>query len=117
MRHHHNDLFVCECGNRSLNYWGLVKTHQKECDKGSLGQEYTIVQQTVIPVEQVLDKAQQVRAEKLRVAEEERETKRKEKARLRGVRKAKSIKKRKDKAQKKGGEEKRTTVATGTGQP
>lgn len=111
LRYHHNDLFVCECGSRSSNYWGLIKTHQKECDKGSLGQENIIVQQTVIPVAQVLDEAQQVRVEKLRVAVEEREAKRIEKARLRAVSKAKSIKKRTDKVKK------RRKKTTGTGQP
>jgi len=113
LRHHHNDLYVCgECGRRSVNYWGLIKTHQTVCDKESLlGQEYTIVQQTVIPVEQVLDEAQLARAEQLRVEEVEKEAKRNEKARLKAEAKKKSLKKRTDKAKKRREMNKKKRVA------
>jgi len=75
LHYHHKDVYVCPCGYRSKSYWGLVNTHHKTCDKGSLEQEYKMIEQTVITVEHVNSESQQVKAENEKIAKEKWEEK------------------------------------------
>jgi len=74
LHHHHNDVYVCACGEKSINYWGIVH-HHKECDDGPLEDEYKTMDQIVKTVEHVNSESQQIKADKEKIAEEKREKK------------------------------------------
>jgi len=78
LHHHHNDVYACACGERSVNYWGIIYTHHKQCNKGPLEDEYKTIEPTVVTVEHVNSEKQQFKAEKEKIAKDKREKKKKE---------------------------------------